>query len=108
MTRKLSIVNDHSNVNYSVGGNEIINSTEVLKSNLCDYNDYCILVRGDITIAGHNLGTQVAFKNCAQITNCIKQNDGTMIDDTEDLNLVVPVYNLLGYSWNYYDTAGSL
>ena len=35
--RKWNIVNDHSNANYGVG-NEIIYNTEVLKSNLCDYN----------------------------------------------------------------------
>ena len=45
MTRKCNIVNDQSNANYDVG-NEIIYSTEVLKSNLCNYNDAYILVRG--------------------------------------------------------------
>ena len=49
MTRKWSIVNDQSNANYGVG-NEILYNTEVLKSNLCDYNDAYILVRGDIAI----------------------------------------------------------
>ena len=38
MTRKSNIVDDISNVNYYVG-NEIIYNTEVIKSNLCDYND---------------------------------------------------------------------
>ena len=33
-----------------------------------DYSDACILVRVDLTVAGH---AQVAFKNCAWITNCI-------------------------------------
>ena len=45
VTRKWNIVNDQSNANYDVG-NEIIYNTEVLKSNLCDYNDAYILVRG--------------------------------------------------------------
>ena len=44
VTRKWNIVNDQSNANYDVG-NEIIYNTEVLKSNLCDYNDAYILVR---------------------------------------------------------------
>ena len=35
--RKWNIVNDQSNANHGVG-NEIIYNTEVLKSNLCDYN----------------------------------------------------------------------
>ena len=45
VTRKWSIVNDQSNANYDVG-NKIIYNTEVLKSNLCDYNDAYILVKG--------------------------------------------------------------
>ena len=47
--RKWNIVNDQSNANYGVG-NEIIYNTEVLKSNLCDYNDAYILVRCNITV----------------------------------------------------------
>ena len=45
--------------------NEIIYNTEVLKSDLCDYNDAYFLVRDNITIIGHNLLTEVAFINCA-------------------------------------------
>ena len=36
--------------------------TEILKSNLCEYNDAYILVMGDMTILVH-IATQVAFKN---------------------------------------------
>ena len=50
--RKWNIVYDQSNTNYAVR-NEIIYKTEVLKSNLCNYNDTCILVGGNITIIGH-------------------------------------------------------
>ena len=49
VTRKWNIVNYESNTNCDVG-NEIIYNTEVSKSNLCDNNDACILVRGDITV----------------------------------------------------------
>ena len=49
VTRKQNIVNDQSNVNYDVG-NEIIYNTEILKSNLCDFNDAYILGKGDITV----------------------------------------------------------
>ena len=48
MRRNWNIVNDESNANYDVG-KEIIYKTEVSKSNLCDYNDVYILVRGGIT-----------------------------------------------------------
>ena len=53
--------NDQSNPNYGAG-NETIYNTEVLKSNLCDYNDGYILVTGDITV-GAAPGTQAAYKN---------------------------------------------
>ena len=58
-TRKWRIVNDQLNANYGVG-NEIIYNTEVLKFNLCGYNDAYILVRGNITVQGP-LITQLAF-----------------------------------------------
>ena len=49
LTRKWSIVNDNLKANYGIR-NEITYKTEVLKSNLCDYNNAYILVRGDITV----------------------------------------------------------
>ena len=52
VTRKCNIVNDQSNANYNVG-NEFIYNKEVLKSNLCDYNNANILVTGDINVIGH-------------------------------------------------------
>ena len=57
--RKGNIVNDQSNVNYDTG-NEIINNTEVLKSNLCDLYGPYILVKSAITITGDN-GARIAF-----------------------------------------------
>ena len=107
VTRKWGIVNDNSKSNYGAG-NEIIYNTKPLKFNLCDYNDAYILVRGDITIAGHNLATQVAFKNYAPFTKCITKIDETTIDDAENLDLVMPMYNLVEYSSNYSETTGSL
>ena len=49
VARKWNIVNDNSISNHGAG-NEMIYNTEVLKYNLCDYNEAYILVRGDITI----------------------------------------------------------
>ena len=71
--RKWNIVNNQLNANYNVG-NEIIYSTEVLKSNLCDYNNSYILVRGHITIIGHQ-ETQVELKNCVPFTKYITKID---------------------------------
>ena len=95
MTRKWNIVNDLLNANYEVG-NEIIYNTEVLKSKLCDYNDDYILVRGDIAIIGHQV-TQVAFKVFSPFTKCITKIDGTAIDYGKDLDLFMPIYNLIEY-----------
>ena len=52
-----------------------------MKSNLCDYNDAYILVRGDSVTTASNIPTQAAFKNCAPFTKCEAKIDGTMIDD---------------------------
>ena len=84
--RKWNIVNDNSKANYNAG-NEITYNIEVLKSNLRDYNDAYILVRGDITVTAAP-ETQVSFKNCALFTKCIT--------------------NLIEYSSNYSERTGSL
>ena len=82
-------------------------NTEVLMSNLCDYNDAYILVRDNITITG-NVAAWVTFKNCAPLTKCFTEIDGTTIDHTEDWDLVMSMCNLLEYSLNYSITTGSL
>ena len=50
-----------------------------------------MLVTGDITVVAAP-AIQVAIKNCAPFTKCISKIDGT-IDDAEDLDLVMPMYN---------------
>ena len=105
-TRKWNIVNDHTNANCDVE-NEIIDNTELLKSNLCNYNDAYILVRGDVTVI-EVPANQVSFKNCAQFTKRITKIDGTTIDDAEDVYLVRPMCNIIEYSSNCFETAGSL
>ena len=106
VTRKWDIANNNSKSNHDAT-NEITYNTEVLKSNLCDYIDVYILVAVDITVKAAP-STQVAFKNYATFTKCITKIDGTAIDDAEDLDLVMPMYNLIEYSSNYSETTGSL
>ena len=50
----------------------------------------------------------VAFKNNAPFIKCISKINGIQIDNTEDLDVVMPMYNLLEYSKNYRKTTGSL
>ena len=105
VARKWNIVNDNSKSNYDAT-NEITYNTEILKSNLCDYNKAYILVRGDITVAV-GPATQVAFKYCAPFTKCIKKIHETTTYDAEDLDLLMLMYNLLNYSSKYSETTGS-
>ena len=74
-----------------------IYNTEVLKSSFRNYNDAHMLIRGNITIIGHQV-TKQAFKNCAPFTKCFTKIAGTTIDDAEDLDLVMPMQSLIVYS----------
>ena len=106
VTKKLNIVIDNSKPNYSKV-NEIPYNAEVLKSNVCDYNDTYILVRGDVIVAAAG-ATKVEFKKCVQFTKCIIKTDEKTIDDAVSLDLIMAMYNLTEYSSNYSATAGSL
>ena len=84
-----------SSANYDIE-NEIIFNTEVLKSNLCDYNDAYSLVRCNIAILRHQ-AKQIASP---LFTKCITKIDVTVIDDAEVLDLVISMYNPMEYSSN--------
>ena len=96
VARKWNIVNDNSKSNYNAA-NEITFTTEILKSNICDYSDTYMLVGGNVTVTAAP-ASQVAFKNCALYTKCITNIDETAIDSGENLDLVMPMYNLIEYS----------
>ena len=84
--------------------------TSMLKSDLCDFSDAYIVVKGDITVTNPNNAKRnkaVAFKNNAPFINCISKINGIKIDNAEDLDVVMPMYNLLEYSKNYSKTTGS-
>ena len=95
VARKWNIANDNLKANYNAA-NEITYNAEVLKSSLCDYDDAYILVRGDITIIGHQ-ETQVPFI-VHHLLNVSQKTDETTIDGAENLDLVLPMYNLIEYS----------
>ena len=88
----------------------------MLKSSLCDYSDAYILVKGTITVnntaaqgvAVNNTNKKVIFKNCAPFTNFISEINNTQIDNAKDIDIVMPMYNLIEYSNNYAKTKGSL
>ena len=64
-------------------------------------------MKGDVTVTAAP-ATQVTFKNCASFTKCITNIDETTIDDVEDLELVMPMYNFIEYSSNYSETTENL
>ena len=88
----------------------------MLKSSLCNYSDAYILVKGTISAnntaaagaTANNTNKKVIFKNCAPFTNCISEINNTQIDNAKDIDIVMPMYNLIEYSDNYAKTTGSL
>ena len=79
-----------------------------MKSNFCDYSDAYIIVRGNIAATGNDANTRVAFKNCALFTKCITHIDDEHVHNADNLDIVMPTYNLIKYSDNYSDTSWSL
>ena len=82
-----------------------------MTSDLCDYSDAYIVVKGKITVTNPNNNAydkKLALKNNAPFLSCISKINNTLIDNAEDLDIVIPLYNLLEYSKNYRKTTGSL
>ena len=79
--------------------------TPMLRSDLCDYVDVYILVNGTITVAGNQprdrQNKPVILNNNAPFVSCITRITGELIEDADDLDIVMPMYNLLEYSKNY-------
>ena len=82
----------------------------MLRSDLCNFSDAFIVVKGEITVTNQDNAKRnkaVAFKNNVPFINCISKINGAKIDNAEDLDVVMPMYNLLEYSKNYRKTTGS-
>ena len=107
-------------INHDIRGAYSLNKqirfkTAMLRPKLCDYSDAYILVKGNITVnntaagaAANNTNKKVIFKNCAPFTNCISKINNPQIDNAEYIDIVMPMYNLIQYSDNYFKTSGSL
>ena len=115
-TRNWVEINDESRGTYT--GNGIKFKTTMLRSNLCDYTDAYVLVNVTITVTGAGDAAAarqgderdkgVTFKNCAPFIKCINRINNTEIDNAKDIDIVMPMYNLIEYSDNYSKTSGSL
>ena len=108
-------INDESRRKYNVNS-QIKFKTTMLKCSLCDYSDRYILVKRTINVNNtaaadadaNNTNKKVIFKNCAPFTNCISEINNTQVDNAKDIDIVMPMYNLIEYSDNYAKTSGSL
>ena len=114
-TKNWAEINDESRGTYNVNS-QIKFKTTMLKSSLCDYGDAYILVKGTITVNNtaaadadaNSTNKKVIFKNCAPFTNCISEINNTQVDNAEDIDVIMPLYNLLESSPAYEKTSGSL
>ena len=127
VTKKWIEVYAQSEGNYNVN-KEIRIKTSMLRSDLCDFSDAYIVAKGNIFVtkktftaddidapnntadnatATNNANDKafgdkkLVFKNNAPFINCISKINGVKIDNAEDLDVVMPMYNLLEYSKNY-------
>ena len=83
---------------------------------ITSYSDTYILVKGTITVAlvpppavnPNNNNKEVVFKNCAPFTDCISEINHTQIDNAKDIDIVMPMYNLIEYSDYYSKRSRSL
>ena len=114
-TRKWYIINDENNTNYGVNKDTgadnpdtIKYDTKVLKPNLCDYAEAYILVNGTIRVANALNATTLALKNCAPFTKSNLKINDEHVDTAENLDIVMPMYNLIEYSDNYQDSSATL
>ena len=89
--------------------------TSMLRTSLCDYSDAYILIKGTITVANiaaadadaNNTNKKVIFKNWHHLC-CISRINNTQIDDAQYIDVVMPMYNVIEYSYNYSKTSGIL
>ena len=102
-TKRWYIINDQNTGNNAYGNGEdgttMKFETKVIKPDLCDYSDTCILVTGNIQNKPAN--SVVAF-------TCDVTINDEHVEKAEDLDIVMPMYNLLEYSDNYQNSTGSL
>ena len=84
----------------------------MLKSDLCDYGDTYIVVKGTITVEDTNpvnrRNKKLTLNDIAPFIKSVSKIDKTLIDNAEDLDIVILIYNLLEYSDNYFMTSESL
>ena len=111
VTRKWHIINDQNNGKYGRGNENdstIKFETKVIKPIRFCYSDAYILVTGDIKVSDVAADNNVAFKNCAPFTRCVTHINDGHVQTAENVDIIMPIYNLIEYSDNYAYPSGSL
>ena len=88
----------------------------MLKSRLCNYKDTYLFVKRTTSVtnpagAGNIANSEdkkVVFKTCAPFTDCINEINNTQVDNAKEIDVVMPMYNLIEYSDNCLKTSRSL
>ena len=115
ITKKWIEVHDQSGETSNTN-KQIRFKTSMLRSDLCDFSDAYAVVKGTITLRArrgaknirYRRNRPLAFKSNAPFISCISKINGALIENAEDLDIVMPMYNLLDYSKNYSKTSASL
>ena len=95
------MINDENNGQYGKGdenGTTIKFERKVIKPDFCDYSGVYIFVTEYKTATGGNANTKVVFKNCTPFRSCVIHINNEHVETAENLNMVMPMYNLLEYS----------
>ena len=99
-TKKWYVINDENKTNYGVNkdtgpdnSDTIKYDTRVLKPNICGYAEAYIVIDGTIR---------------APFTKCNLEINDDHVDTAENLNITMPMYNLIEYSGNYQDSSATL
>ena len=111
ITKKWIEVQSQSGNTYNTS-KPISFKTSMFRSDLCDYSDDYVWVKGKITVTNPNdnanFNKELTLKNNAPFILCISKINGELGENAEDLDIIMPIYNLLEYSKNYGKTSGSL
>ena len=104
ITKKWMEVQSQSGNTYNTS-KPIRFKTSMLRSDLCDYSDAYVWVKGKITVTNPNDSTnfnkELILKNNALFISCISKINGELVENVEDLDIVMPMDNLSEYSKNY-------
>ena len=90
--------------------------TSIIISSICDYSDAHILVKGTMTVpnteavsaAVNDTNKKVILKNCAPFIYCLTEINNTQVDGTQNIDVAMPMYNLIECSDAYSKTSGSI